>query len=86
MTSRVKSKTAGEIDEGMEEAWKLTERQRKEGRRYVDDSGEGGEKEMEGGRFLRRVRKIEKLEKGRKRCSQVKFFFIYSTELWVVSP
>lgn len=51
MTSRVKSKTAGEIDEGMEEAWKLTERQRKEGWRYVDDSGEGERKRWRVGGF-----------------------------------
>lgn len=75
MTSRVKSKTAGEIDEGMEEAWKLTERQRKEGRRYVDDSGEGGEKEMEG---------EDRETRERKEKMQSSFFLIYSTELWVV--
>lgn len=86
MTSRVKSKTAGEIDEGMEEAWKLTERQRKEGRRYVDDSGEGGEKEMEGGRFLREGQKDRETRERKETMQSSKVFFIYSTELWVVSP
>ena len=31
----------------MEEAWKLTERQRKEGWRYVDEGREGGEEVRE---------------------------------------
>ena len=43
----------------MEEAWKLTERQRKEGWRYVDEGreGEGDWRGMEGGRFLREGQK-----------------------------